>query len=101
MEQGLSKIQQGYLYNDQDTILKGIDELYLANSVFKKTNMESYLPKNKKHFLKKALDYAHTIDKEQKLMKEAIKKNKLYDGLTHTTEIIKACASCHAVVRGW
>lgn len=101
LEDGMSKIQMGYLYNNKELIIDGLNDITKGNVLFKKGNLESYLPKNKRHMLKRSLMHSKKIDKEVDLMKKSIGKNKIYDSLKHHIEIIKACTDCHAVVRSW
>lgn len=101
MEEGLNKIQKGYLYNSKALITEGLDEVYEGNKLFKKADMGQYLPNNKKHMLKRSLNHSDAIDQKQAAMKNAVIQNKMYQALDYQGELVKACAACHAIVRNW
>ncbi len=101
-ENGLSNIQKGFLYNSMALVRNGGKEVREANEMFH--NMEEtvkYLPKDKQHMKNIAFNAANRINSAVDEMEIHLAHNEMGKAQNAYSDIISACASCHAVVRGW
>jgi len=102
MESGLTKVQKGFLYNNPIQIKEGVAEIHTSNLLFH--NMEEtkkYLPKDKLHMGNIAFNASKRIDKATAELLKSLDKKQFSKASQSYSEIVNACTSCHAVVRGW
>lgn len=102
MENGLSNVQKGFLYNAPALIKGGVGEIQKANALFH--DMEAtkkYLPKDKQHMSNIAYNAAKRIDASSNELLKALNKKEYSKAHQSYSDIINACGACHAVVRGW
>jgi hypothetical protein len=102
MENGLSNIQKGFLYNQKALIENGVKEIKEANKIFaKKDATKEYLPKTKQHFAHIAYDAANQMNNASDQMLKYLKDNEMSAAQLSYSKVINACGNCHALVRGW
>jgi len=101
MENALTKMQKGYLYNSLQMVNEGMDDLLKANKQFRDTQMKSFLPDNKKHMYNIAVNSADRIDGAVANMKKYLAKKEYLRAHQSYGEIIYGCTSCHGIVRSW
>ncbi len=102
MENGLSNVQKGFLYNAPVLIKGGISEIQKANAVFHNADAtKKYLPKEKQHMSNIAFNAAKRIDASSNELIKALNKKEYSKASQSYSEIVNACTACHAVVRGW
>lgn len=102
MENGLSQVQKGFLYNNPLWIKNGVTEIHTANLLFH--NMEEtkkYLPKEKQHMGNIAFNASKRIDKASADLVKFLDKKQFSKASQSYSEIVNACTMCHGVVRGW
>ena len=99
MAQGLSKIQAGFLYNNKKDVLDGIKTIEEANSVFKKVDVSSFMPNNKKIQVTKNIN--HNLEKSLESMKKDVKANKFAQASEDYSKVLNNCMACHTIIRGW
>ncbi len=102
MENGLTNIQKGFLYNAPALIKSGVTEVKKANELFHSVDAsKKYLPKEKQHMGNVAFNAAKKIDTAAAELLKALDK-KEYNKASHSySDMMNACTACHAVVRGW
>jgi len=101
-ENGLINIQKGFLYNNVALIKSGLVQVKQANEIF--TNAEAtkaYLPKEKLHMSNIAYNAAKKIDSAADEVAVYIDAKEFTKAQHAATDIMTACGSCHAIVRGW
>jgi hypothetical protein len=102
MENGVSNIQRGFLYNNIDLIKNGIEEISTANHMFASKDVASkYLPKEKKHMSNVAFNSAKKIDFALEELKVYLDKKELTSAHKAYSEVIDSCTVCHSIVRSW
>ncbi|MDD3770819.1 MAG: hypothetical protein AB7U26_05825 [Sulfuricurvum sp.] len=102
MENGLSNVQKGFLYNAPVLIKGGISEIQKANALFHNADAtKKYLPKEKQHMSNIAFNAAKRIDASSNELIKALNKKEYSKASQSYSEIVNACTACHAVVRGW
>lgn len=102
MENGLSNVQKGFLYNAPVLIKGGVSEIHKANALFHNVDAtKKYLPKDKQHMSNIAFNAAKRIDSASNDLLKALDKKQFSKAHQSYSEIVNACTACHAVVRGW
>ncbi|MFZ2889087.1 hypothetical protein [Sulfuricurvum sp.] len=102
MENGLSNVQKGFLYNAPALIKGGVSEIQKANALFHNVDAsKKYLPKDKQHMGNIAFNAAKRIDAASGDLLVALNKKEYTKASQSYSEIVNACTACHAVVRGW
>lgn len=102
MRDGLTQIQDGFLYNKKDSILEGISKVEEANKqLHNKKFVSSFLPTDKKGFLNVALISAKSLSTNLAEMREYVNHDQFTEASSTNAVIVRNCTRCHAVVRGW
>lgn len=102
MENGLSNIQKGFLYNAPALIKGGVSDVQKANALFHNMDVtKKYLPKDKQHMNNIAFNASKRIDGASADLLKALDKKEYSKAHQSYSEIVNACTACHAVVRGW
>ncbi|MEA2110651.1 MAG: hypothetical protein U9P71_01250 [Campylobacterota bacterium] len=101
-ETGLTNIQKGFLYNSIEMIKAGATQIKAANKIFHNPeDTKKYLPSNKSHMSNVAFNAAKRINNATDEMLLYIDAKEMNKAQSSFSNIISACGSCHAVVRGW
>jgi hypothetical protein len=101
-ETGLNNIQKGFLYNNAPLIKTGVAEVKRANALFKNAEAtKKYLPKEKAHMSNIAYNAAKRIDSAADELAVYLDEKEYTKAHQSFTDIMNACSSCHAIVRGW
>ena len=102
MENGLSNIQKGFLYNAPNLIQGGVSEIQKANALLHNVEAsKKYLPKDKQHMSNIAFNASKRIDSASTDLLKALNKKEYSKAHQSYSDIVNACTACHAVVRGW
>ncbi|MDP3119783.1 MAG: hypothetical protein Q8N01_05165 [Sulfuricurvum sp.] len=102
MENGLSNVQKGFLYNNPVLIKEGVDAIHAANALF--NNMDEtkrFLPREKQHLSNVALNASKRINTASTNLLKAVEKKQFSKASQSYSELVNACTACHGVVRGW
>ena len=101
-EEGLNDIQKGFLYNNAALIRSGVATVKEANELFHNVEAtKKYLPEDKMHMGNIAFNAAKRIDAAADELSLYLDANEYSKAQRSFTDIMTACGSCHAVVRGW
>lgn len=101
MEEGLSMMQKGYLYNNIDLVEKGLQMVEDGDKLFKKDDMKKYLPDNKKHMANIANNSSIRIEDAVQKMRKYLETKEYIKAHMSCAEIINGCTTCHSLVRNW
>lgn len=102
MENGLSSVQKGFLYNAPALIKSGVSDIHKANALFHNLDeTKKFLPKDKQHMSNIAFNASKRIDTASDDLIKALNNKQYSKAHQAYSDIINACGSCHAVVRGW
>lgn len=97
-ENGLINIQKGFLYNNVALIKSGVAQIKKANALFKDADAtKQYLP----HKSNIAYNAAKNINTAADELEKHIQEKEFTKAQKSFTDIMNACTSCHAIVRGW
>ena len=101
-ENGLNNIQKGFLYNNAALIRSGVSTIKKANELFHNAEAtKKYLPAEKTHMSNIAFNASKRIDAAADELIVYLDAKEYSKAQQSFTEIMTACGSCHAVVRGW
>jgi hypothetical protein len=102
MEKGMTHIQLGFLHNDTSLIRSGTKLVEEGNNLFSDHKViKSYLPKDKKHMINVATNQAKRIHLDANVLNLRL-DDKAYTGAANAfSDMLNACARCHAIVRNW
>lgn len=99
MEKGMEDIHKGFMYNDRDRLLKGINTVESSNEIFTKVDVAAFIPHNNKIQVTKNIN-KNLSDNLSKL-KKAIENKKYSEATKVYGTVINNCISCHTIIRGW
>ena len=101
MRNSLVKINDGFLYNNTQMILEGTDELEKSTKIFQSNDLKTYLPKNKQNMAPVAVSLSKRLYIYTNDIKTYTKNDKLANAADVYPDLVKACTSCHKIIRGW
>lgn len=101
MENGLSLIQKGFLYNNAELVNLGIKDIESGNKLFGEKEMKDYLPKDKQHMTNQAKLASSKIDEALKEINAHLKNREYMKSHEAFGKVVTACAACHSLVRSW
>ncbi|KFL33988.1 MULTISPECIES: hypothetical protein [unclassified Sulfurospirillum] len=102
MENGLSNIQKGFLYNNLELIQNGVNIVQKENAAYHNRDvLKSILPENKKQMENLALITSKRIDNAADEMKSYLALKQMKKAHSAFSDIVNACTDCHTLVRGW
>lgn len=101
MEDGMTFIQKGYLYNNIELVNQGLNDIEAGNKLFTEKAMTDYLPQNKKHMANTAKNQSINIQTAIDAMRKLVAEKQYIKAYEKTTDIMRSCTACHALVRNW
>jgi cytochrome c556 len=102
MENALTNIQKGFLYNNLDLVKSGVNGIETTNKIFEDQKAtQKYLPENKKHLSNIAYNASKRMNLAADEMLQFINEKEFSKAFNSYSEILNSCNSCHSVVRGW
>lgn len=102
MEKGMSLIQNGFLNNDVKSIEEGVKAVKEGNALFSKEEViKKHLPENKKHLINVATNAAERITLSANVLELNLEEKAYINATNAYSDMLNACARCHAIVRNW
>jgi len=102
MENGLSNIQKGFLYNNIELIQSGVNIVQKENAAYHNRDvLKAILPEGKKQMENLALITSKRIDNATDEMKSYLALKQMKKAHSAFSDIVNACTDCHTLVRGW
>jgi cytidylate kinase len=99
MNQGLTEVQSGFMYNNKENVMKGIKIMESANSIFKHVDVRTFIPNNNKVQVTKNIN--NNLEKNLEILKQDVKKRRYSDATKSYANVMNNCLACHTVIRGW
>lgn len=99
MNQGLKQVQKGFVYNSQEDILRGIETIESANSIFTHVDVSTFIKNNSK--IQVTNNINKNLTKELKNFKKAVEAKNFSDATVEYAKVLNDCVSCHTIIRGW
>jgi cytochrome c556 len=97
LEQGLSNIQKGYLYNSDILVENGVKTLVEASAKLSQDDMRSTLPKGANTT---AVDnLTASMNKNIKVLQDAVEKHQTAKAVEAYSSVVRDCISCHIAIR--
>ena len=102
MRDGLVQVQDGFLYNNKENILSGIDKITKANKIFHdEKSASSCLPVDKKKYSQIAYISTKNLNLYLSKMKSYVEDGSIVNASDAYSGVIHSCTHCHAITRGW
>lgn len=102
MRDGLVQVQDGFLYNNKEGILSGIEKITKANKIFHdEKSAASFLPKDKKKYSKIAYISTKNLNVYLTTMKDFVEEGSIINASDAYSGVVHSCTHCHAITRGW
>ena len=99
MNQGLQEVQSGFVYNNKDGIIRGVETIQSANSIFTHVDVASFIPNNSKVQVTKNIN--ESLSKDLEALKKAVENKQYADATKKYAKVVNDCMACHTIVRGW
>lgn len=97
----LHMVQDGFLYNKKEKILKGGNIILDTAKEVLKHDMQSHLPENKAYTFKFAEKMTDRIIVHAESLIDATNRDNPLEAMDEFNYVIKQCTSCHLRVRSW
>lgn len=102
MEQGMTKIQKGFLNNNLELIKEGSMLVRKGNELFSDTKViKEYLPADKKHMANVAAISSQRIALDINVLELNLDNKAYLNAANAYSDMLNACSKCHAIVRKW
>jgi hypothetical protein len=102
MRDGLVQVQDGFLYNNKQDILSGIDKITKANKIFHdEKSAASFLTGDKKKYSQIAYISTKNLNLYLTTMKSYAEDGSIVNASDAYSGVIHSCTHCHAITRGW
>jgi len=99
MEDGLSQVQKGFIYNSQADIIRGVETIESANSIFTHVDVSTFIKNNSKVQVTKNIN--ENLTKHLSALKKDVNAKKFTDASVKYAKVLNDCVSCHTIIRGW
>ena len=98
MQQGMSKVQTGFILNSKKDILEGISTLENSNAIFTHVNVADFIKSNK---VTVAKNINVNLTKDLKAFRTAVTASKYTEATKQYAKVLNECVACHTIIRGW
>ena len=99
MDQGMNQVQKGFVYNSKSDIVRGIDTIESANSIFTHVDVSTFIKNNAKIQVTKNIN--GNLAKHLKGLRADVEAHKYSDAGIKYAKVLNDCVSCHTIIRGW
>jgi hypothetical protein len=99
MDQGLNQVQKGFIYNFKGDIMRGIETIESANSIFTHVDVSTFIKNNNKIQVTRNIN--ENLKEHLKELKQDILDDKYSDAGAKYAKVLNDCVSCHTIIRGW
>lgn len=99
MNQGIEQVQKGFIYNSKGDLIRGVETMESANSIFTHVDVSTFIKNNSKVQVTKNIN--ENLTEHLAALKEDVQNNKYSDASNKYAKVINDCVSCHTIVRGW
>jgi hypothetical protein len=99
MDKGMQQVQKGFMYNSKSDIIQGIETLENSDAIFKKVDVTTFIPNNKK--VRVTQNITNNLGEDLEVLKKAIENNEFTTATEKYGKVLNDCVACHTVIRGW
>ncbi|WP_428023672.1 hypothetical protein [Arcobacter sp.] len=102
MDQGMTKIQKGFINSNIALIKEGAKLVNEGNALFSdKKVIKEYLPKDKKHMLNVAENASKRINLDLNVLNLNLDDKAYINASNAYSDMLNACSRCHSIIREW
>lgn len=99
MDRGMQQVQKGFMYNSKSDIIQGIETLENSDAIFKKVDVTTFIPNNKK--VRVTQNITNNLGEDLAILKKAIENDEFTTATEKYGKVLNDCVACHTVIRGW
>lgn len=99
MEKGMEQVQKGFMYNSKQDIIQGIETLQNSDAIFKKVDVTTFIPNNKK--VRVTQNITNNLGEDLVILKKAVENNEFTTATEKYGKVLNDCVACHTAIRGW
>ncbi len=99
MEKGMEQVQKGFMYNSKQDIIQGIETLQNSDAIFKKVDVTTFIPNNKK--VRVTQNITNNLGEDLVILKKAIENDEFTTATEKYGKVLNDCVACHTAIRGW
>ena len=99
MDQGLNQVQRGFIYNSKSDIIRGVETIESANSIFTHVDVSTFIKNNSKIQVTKNIN--ENLTEHLEALKKDVEADKYSDAGAKYAKVLNDCVSCHTIIRGW
>ncbi len=99
MDQGLNQVQRGFIYNSKSDIIRGVETIESANSIFTHVDVSTFIKNNSKIQVTKNIN--ENLTEHLEALKKDVAADKYSDAGAKYAKVLNDCVSCHTIIRGW
>ncbi|MEA3513449.1 MAG: hypothetical protein U9R37_07580 [Campylobacterota bacterium] len=102
MQDGIEKVQYGFINNNAEMIKEGLTKIEKGNSLFSdEAIIKKYLPNDKKHMTNIAVNSAKRIAADATIIGLNLEDKAYTKAAEGYADMMNACSRCHGLVRSW
>jgi hypothetical protein len=98
MEEGMNKINRGFMYNSKSDVKDGLSVVEGANAIFKTVDVKHFLNSKKEQVAKNININLHN---HLKALRKSVDADNYTQAASQYSKIMGDCMSCHNIIRGW
>lgn len=98
MQQGMTQIQKGFVFNSKQDIQEGILTVESSNAIFAHVNVADFVKTNK---VAVAQNINKNMTQDLKALKKAVSEAKYSEATKQYAKVLNECVACHTIIRGW
>jgi len=98
LHSGMTKINDGFIYNSKDMIKEGLSIVESANSIFGTVDVKKFTKSNK---VQVAKNISSNMTEHIKTFRKLINDKKYTDATIQYGKIMNECINCHILIRKW
>lgn len=98
MQQGMTQIQNGFVFNSKQDIEQGILTVENSNAIFAHVNVADFVKTNK---IAVTQNINKNMTRDLAALKKAVSEAKYSEATKQYAKVLHECVACHTLIRGW
>lgn len=98
MKEGMTKINQGFMYNSKADVKAGLSIVESANSIFATVDVKEFMHSSKEQVTR---NINQNMSKHIAALRKAVDADKYAEATKQYSNVMSDCISCHTIIRGW
>jgi len=98
LHNGMTKINDGFVYNSKDMIKEGLSIVESSNSIFSTVDVKEFTKSNK---VQVAKNISRNMTKHIETLKKLVDEKRYTDATIQYGKVMNECINCHVLIRKW